>query len=91
MGWFSAPFVSSRLPDLPVLHTIMHGIASLKDGVFQTYAAELGERGGEYLGDSAKYLFVVVCVDLAGNREGLSIIIYLLARLHTSFSKHLCL
>ena len=49
MGWFSAPFVSSRLPDLPVLHTIMHGIASLKDGVFQTYAAELGKRGGEYL------------------------------------------
>ena len=48
-------------------------------------------KGWRAFGDSAKHLFVVVCVDLAGNREGLSIVIYLLARLHTSFSKHLCL
>lgn len=34
-GWFAAPYISSRLPAMPVFHSLKNGIVAISDRVFQ--------------------------------------------------------
>ena len=34
-GWFAVPYVSSRLPEVPIAHTVGVGVAKVKNRIFK--------------------------------------------------------